>query len=312
MASARQVNRFALYGERAYTQPAEFVHIEPISRRSRLHEGTIAPHAHPEIFQMLLLEAGAGSLATDGDEAVLAPGALVALPAGCVHAFHFGEDAEGWVLSIAIALFDDQRIAGLCGGAQRPGRTPRWLQLDGRAQARLAWLFADLAEVLAGDRAGVLPDAVAARLALVLTLADEQLLQQSDGQWPRGVRDDLATRFRTLVELHFRDGWSVVDYALRLGATTVTLTRASRDAFRKAPGEVVLDRILLEAMRSLIYSTAPVSQIADDLGFADGAYFARFFKVHSGMTASAFRRTRGWFTGVPGSMRAGAEAESGR
>ena len=84
-------------------------------------------------------------------------------------------------------------------------------------------------------------------------------------------------------------------YARQLGATAVTLTRATRAVLGRAPGEVVLDRVLLEAMRSLTYSTAPVSQIASDLGCADNAYFARFFRTRSGMTASAFRHERGWF-----------------
>lgn len=296
MAGSRQVDRYALYGEREGALPPEFVHIETVSQRSRLFEWTIAPHAHPGIFQLLLLEAGGGALATDGDEATLAPGALVALPAGCVHAFRFGDDAEGWVLSIATDLLNDPRIAALCAGARQAGRAPRWLALDADDRARLGWLFADLAGVLAGDRAGILPDAVAARLALLLALVEERLGRQVDACAAGGSpRSGLAERFRGLVELHFRDGWGVADYARELGATAVTLTRASREAFDRAPGEVVLDRVLLEAMRSLTYSTAPVSQIAGDLGFADSAYFARFFKTRSGMTASAFRRTRGWF-----------------
>lgn len=294
--------------------PPEFVHIEPISQRSRLHEGTIAPHAHPGIFQMLLLAAGSGVLATDGAQAALAPGAIVALPVGCVHAFRFGTDAEGWVLSVAADLLNDPRIAALCAAARQPGVLPRWHHLPPHdaGWSRLCWLFADLAAALAGDRAGVLADAVAARLALVVALVEEQLRHSEELRPVRAApRERLADRFHGMVDLHFRDGWAIGDYARALGSTAVTLTRATRAAFGKAPGEVVLDRVLLEAMRSLTYSTAPVSQIADDLGFADSAYFARFFKSRSGMTASAFRRERGWFTGGAGSVRGSAKAGKG-
>ncbi|MDR3400999.1 MAG: helix-turn-helix domain-containing protein, partial [Chthoniobacter sp.] len=62
-----------------------------------------------------------------------------------------------------------------------------------------------------------------------------------------------------------------------------------------APGEVVRDRLLLEAMRSLTYTSAGIGQIAEHLGFADPAYFSRFFKQRVGMTASAFRRDKAWF-----------------
>jgi AraC family transcriptional activator of pobA len=63
---------------------------------------------------------------------------------------------------------------------------------------------------------------------------------------------------------------------------------------QRAPGEVVRDRILLEAMRSLTYTSAGITQISDHLGFDDPAYFSRFFKQRVGMTASAFRRNNAW------------------
>lgn len=302
MDAPREVRRFALYGEGNGPLAPEFVHIETISQRSRLFDWTISPHAHPGIFQILLLEAGSGVLAIDGAERGLRPGTLVALPSGCVHAFRFAPDAEGWVLSIAVDLLNDRRISALCGASGSAGGDPRWGDAgEGGAEsaaavARIGWLLADLAGVLAHDRAGLLPDAVAARIALILALVEEALAPHGTPAPPRrgGARAGLAARFREAVELHFRDGWSVQDYANALGVTAPTLTRACRAALGKAPGEAVLDRTLLEAMRSLTYSAATVSQIAGDLGFADTAYFARFFKARSGMTAGAFRRQRGW------------------
>ncbi len=48
---------------------------------------------------------------------------------------------------------------------------------------------------------------------------------------------------------------------------------------------------MLEAKRSLIYTTLPVSKIAFDLGFNDPAYFSRFFAARAGLSPAAFRRT---------------------
>jgi AraC family transcriptional activator of pobA len=42
----------------------------------------------------------------------------------------------------------------------------------------------------------------------------------------------------------------------------------------------------------LIYSSAPVSLIAYELGFSDPAYFSRFFKRRIGTTPSVFREHR--------------------
>ncbi|NBC36053.1 helix-turn-helix domain-containing protein [Novosphingobium sp. FSY-8] len=293
-----EIDRYALYGEGNGAIPAEFVHLESISSRSSQYEWSIAPHAHPGIFQLLVLEAGKGELITDGASLRLLPMAVVAVPSGAVHAFRFDPSAEGWVLSLADALLHDPRLApfvaqvALAGGKVRYGQ----VAAEGAAAARLAWLLNDLARGLDEGRAGALAHPLMAELALVLTLADG-LVEQSPAPGPRSGADDLVARFRRLVDQHFREGWAVERYVAALVTTQPTLTRACRKVLDKPPGEVVLDRILLEAMRSLTYTAAGVSQIAASLGFADAAYFARFFKGRTGMTASAFRDSRAWLDG---------------
>jgi AraC family transcriptional activator of pobA len=315
-----EVSRFSLYGEGNGAIAPEFLHIEPISDRSSRYEWTISPHSHPGIFQLLLLQSGSGVLASEGAEAALRPVTLVALPSGCVHAFRFGAGTEGWVLSIAADLLGDPRIAALFDAGDFAGGRPRWVELPkgGRDAARAGWLLSDLALALAGDRSGPLPNPLAAQLALVLAVAGALLAEgEQDAQAP-AHRADLVRRFRQLAEQHFREGWSVARYADALGTTVPTLTRHCRALAQKAPGELLLDRLLLEAMRALTYTRAGVGQIADDLGFADPAYFARFFKGRTGMTASAFRRQRAWLSptapatrgrsgggGAPGSSPAG-------
>lgn len=312
-----EVSRFSLYGEGNAAIAPEFLHIEPISDRSSRFEWTISPHSHPGIFQLLLLQSGSGVLASEGVEAALRPATLVALPNGCVHAFRFDAGTEGWVLSIAADLLGDQRIAALFDAGELAGGAPRWLALPkgGRQARRLGWLLADLAATLAGDRSGPLPNPVAAQLALVLSLAGAVLAESEDEVRAAAHRADLVRRFRQLAERHFREGWSVARYAAMLGTTVPTLTRHCRAIADKAPGELLLDRVLLEAMRALTYTRAGVGQIADDLGFADPAYFARFFKGRTGMTASAFRSQRAWLSparpGARGRSASGAELESG-
>ena len=299
-----RVSTHALYGEGPGPIAPEFIHIEPISERSSRFEWTIAPHSHPGIFQVLLLQSGGGLLASEGVEARLVPPALVLLPSGCVHAFRFDAGAEGWVLSLANDLLGDPRLAPVAAASALAG--PRWTGCDAASAARLGWLLADLAGALAGDRSGPVPDRLAAEIALVLATAREALEAGGGGEEAPLGRAALVRRFRQLVEVHFRQGWSVADYARALGASPPTLTRAVRAALGKPPGEAVLDRVLLEAMRCLTYTGASVAQVADELGFADPAYFARFFKARTGMTASAFRRERAWLRQGRAGLRAGA------
>lgn len=301
--SHRDIRRYALYGEGNPPIAPEFLHIETISARSSQHEWTIAPHAHPGIFQLLVLQSGTGEMVDDTGRRDLHPCSVVAVPSGAVHAFRFGPGAQGWVLSVADALLHDARLSGFgtMAGLVSPvsgGVMLRQWPEQGRDARRLAWLLEDLAACVTGEGVGTASPSVVAELAMVLTLvgADRAPASAPVG---RGRQDALVARFRRLVEIHYREGWTVAEYAAALAATTPTLTRACRAVIGRAPGEVVQDRLLLEAMRLLTYTASSISEIAEGLGFADPAYFARFFKGHTGVTASAFRQQRRWFGPEP-------------
>ncbi|MFN3457065.1 MAG: helix-turn-helix domain-containing protein [Novosphingobium sp.] len=284
-------NRYTLYGEEGISLPPEFIHLERIRDRATLHDWTIEPHAHPHMMQLLLLQSGSVELQGErGAEALAAP-AQVLIPPTCVHAFRFDAGAEGWVLSVAADLANDPRLSGLLGNLEGFGGSAIAVSLAAHPLAlhRLGWLLDDLAQRL-GQGGGTGP-ALLAQVALILATA----LDAGSGNrnQPGDGREPLVVRFRALVEQHYREHLSVAEYAARLGTTTSTLTRATRALAGKPPAEIVHDRLILEARRNLAFSGASAAQIAYALGFADPAYFARFFKARTGQTTSAFRRDRG-------------------
>jgi AraC-like DNA-binding protein len=54
-------------------------------------------------------------------------------------------------------------------------------------------------------------------------------------------------------------------------------------------GDLIRERVLLEAKRLLANSDLMISQIAETLNFEDNAYFTRFFKKYLGTTPEGFR-----------------------
>jgi AraC family transcriptional activator of pobA len=298
MRNRRDIRQFGLYGEGFGSSEPEFVHIETISSRSSLHNWAIAPHIHPNIFQLLYLRGGEGVLAVDGAELKLVPPVLVIVPCGCVHAFRFKTSTEGWVLSFADSLVDDRRLTGLDIGTIARGSQVLRLPLDANPTQGhlLAELLADLAQ-RHDARPGLLTTCVMALLGLLLSLAHE-LAKESMAPKEAGLgrRIALVRRFSRLVEHHMREQWSVAHYAEALGTTSPTLTRACREVTGKPPGRLVLDLRLREAKRALSYTDASVGLISDELGFSDPAYFARVFRRLTGLTATAYRRERFWPT----------------
>lgn len=301
--ASRSFARFALYGEASGAVAPEFLHIEPISTRSSRHEWTITAHTHPGIFQLLLVERGTGVLTADSAVIDLVPGSLVALPSGSIHAFAFAENAEGWVLSLATSLVGDLGLRNRPPGLGLAARGKASAAIAQQQHQRLAWLFAQIAADFAADGASHMADTRLAMLTLLLVLGDEVLGQTPAVTLPAsGIearRERLMQRFQAAVDSHYRDGWPISRYAALLGTSTPTLARTCQIVLGRSPGEIVADRIQLEAMRLLTYSALSVGQIADELGFSDRTYFARFFKARTGLTARRFRVERAWIEHFP-------------
>lgn len=286
-----QVPTYALYGEAAAPGDAEFLHCETIESRSRLHGFRIRPHRHEQFFQLLLMTGGEGEVAFDGIRAVLMPPCLVLLPSLVVHDFSFSDDVGGLVLTLyechlATLLRGDQQAAALLAG-------PLVVPLAGdRTTART---IADSLTAVAAEFAGRAPGRlgmIEAHLAVALLAACRAHLVvplPSPGTQVPGVAH--VARFRQLVDSHFRDHLAVEDYAGRLGVTPVHLRRLCRRHLGAAPLGVVRARLLLEARRLLVFTSLGVKEVAAALGFADHAYFSRFFRHETGRSPTAFRAT---------------------
>jgi AraC family transcriptional activator of pobA len=100
---------------------------------------------------------------------------------------------------------------------------------------------------------------------------------------------DLFRRFEALLEQHFLAHWTVSDYAAALSITPTHLSRVARAATGHAASQLILERIIREARRNLVYTNLPVATIAFALGFNDPAYFSRLFAGATGVSPRRFR-----------------------
>jgi AraC family transcriptional activator of pobA len=106
----------------------------------------------------------------------------------------------------------------------------------------------------------------------------------------RGGAPTTAQRFRQLVELHYREGLSIDEFALRLGVTRAHLHDACLRATGDTPLRVLHERLMGEARARLAQTDLSVEQVGYGLGFRDPAYFNRFFKRRAGQSPGLYRR----------------------
>ncbi len=101
---------------------------------------------------------------------------------------------------------------------------------------------------------------------------------------------DLFRHFSILVEQHFIKEHSVQFYAEQLHKAPKTLSNQFAILKLQTPIEIIHQRIILEAKRLITYTQLSFSEIAFELGYEELAHFSRFFKNHTSISPSEYRK----------------------
>lgn len=284
---------------RVYDQrdPECEVHYETFGRLAQFFGRNTPPHRHYCFYQVHILVKGSIRLNLDGQVYGGAAPLLIFTPPTIPHSFYSEEDTDGHVLTVRQEVVRSWYRA-------MPGQWPDTL-LREAAFIELASLPAASGEDFAalvntvellqreadrdakGHSALLLALGECAFIHLSrLLLAHEPVMAQR----PERSEDlRLFLSFCDLVEAHFRDHLTLTDYAGRLLITEARLNDICRRMAERPSKEIVHERLLQEARRLLLFSAVPVSEISYQLGFADPAYFSRFFTKRAGMPPSQFR-----------------------
>lgn len=96
-------------------------------------------------------------------------------------------------------------------------------------------------------------------------------------------------KFKQLLAASFKEHHLVSFYADKMNMSPGHLNKVVRDASGKSPSLWIEEMLLLETKAMLAQTDFSIQQIASSLGFLDQSYFGRFFKKHTGVSASAYR-----------------------
>lgn len=99
--------------------------------------------------------------------------------------------------------------------------------------------------------------------------------------------------FQALVEKHFLNEKNLSFYAGLLHIAPNTLSKKIKQNFNKTPSKIIHDRVILEAKRKIHLTRKSIKEIALELNFSDEFYFSKYFKKHTGISPSQFRKEGG-------------------
>ena len=100
----------------------------------------------------------------------------------------------------------------------------------------------------------------------------------------------IVRNFERLIEEHFHEKHHVQEYAEMLVLTPNYLNAVCNKGKGRPAGELIRERIMLEARRLLLHDGSTVAEIGNTLNFTDNSYFGRFFKKYEGISPEKFRK----------------------
>lgn len=290
---SEQISNYALYSESPSSADPELVHIETIHSRANLFDWSINIHKHPNMYQLIFVLEGGALVHMDGVQTVQEAPSVICIPAGVVHGFEFAKGTVGQVVTVSQLVLQDEQFQQRFPFRELLFSQAHILPLQQR-HADWDYLTSTLQALAAEyEQQQVGKQAMFAWLLYGLLLKIGRQLQLLPG-----MQQDLSgyqlrhQQLLQLIEQHYREHWSAQDYAQALNTTTMSLSRTCQAVGASSVKELQQDRLLLEAQRLLIYTSASANKVAYELGFKDPAYFSRFFKRRTGLSPVQFRQSR--------------------
>ena len=102
--------------------------------------------------------------------------------------------------------------------------------------------------------------------------------------------DNLIRKFKESVDTNFRKEHSTSFYANVIHITTDHLTRTIKNKIGQTAKEYIQSRIIIEAKRLLYFTELSNKEIGYELGFDEPANFSAFFKKHTMLSPSTFKK----------------------
>lgn len=248
-------------------------------------------HKHT-FYHLVYFTEGDGEQVIDFEQFPVKKGVIYFMRPGQVHNWHFKGAIDGYVVNFYDRFFEHLHLPvawlkqfpffAASAGAQV-------ITLRKAVQEKLNGLFEQLLNEQT-HAAGMHSEMQAVLLLQIFITVAREVPAAAVVQGNENYNSTILLNFQELIEKHFREWRLPKQYAAQLYITPNHLNALCKDLTGLPAGELIRNRIILEAKRLLVNIDLSVANIAVSLQFADSSYFVKFFKKYSGSTPEAFRK----------------------
>jgi len=271
------------------SKPADFI-ISRFGQYLEQRNYLLQPHGH-SFYHLVFFTKGAGKQTIDFTSFHVKPGQIYFMNPGQVHSWQFSGEVDGYLVNFSENFFDSF--------FKEPNYLDRFPFFGGYGEDQVIHLTVhyqkevlELFERLLIELKPVKNHATEMIRTLLLQLFITVIRQIEPARLKQLSKPGFTTlrNFQKLVNENYIKLKLPSEYAARLYITPNYLNALCRDLLGKSAGEIIRDRIMLEARRLLINADISITEIATQLNFQDNSYFTKFFKKYAGKTPEEFRK----------------------
>lgn len=257
----------------------------------KVHPNLHLAHGH-SFYHLVLFTKGGGHHTIDFNTFPVEVGQVYFMAPGQVHSWSFEGDIDGYVVNFSDGLFQSflkeshylESFRFLSGEVK-----DQVIKLDKEALPHAVALLEQIVAE-AGTKDAFHQDAVCSLLLLFFILVARQAPDAKESTERAHPSVVVLQNFRKLLNQYYSQYKLPKDYAALLYVTPNYLNALCNDLLGKSAGDVIRERILLEAKRQLVNLDESIAGIGYNLGFTDNSYFTKFFRKYTGVTPEDFRR----------------------
>jgi AraC-like DNA-binding protein len=266
------------------------IHCDILSSHLKKYPGLIIPDK-PYYFITILFTQGLGIHEIDFTTHRISRGHISFVAPGQVHSWKFTKDIEGIIFLHSKDFYD------LNFTHKRVSHFPFFCSIYNTACVKVAQrdlnYFKSLFDLVVSEfhlNTLMSLSKICSLIDIIYTDATRIYNPQEEHWEQNGPYLKKFIRLEELISKKYKTIKSPGEYAKLMHISERHLNRICKSTVKQSVGDVIHERIILEAKRLLASGDVAVSEVAVKLGYDDPAYFSRLFKIKTGFSASEFMK----------------------
>jgi AraC family transcriptional activator of pobA len=253
------------------------------------HKNLKFPHKHT-FYHLVYFTSGSGKHSIDFIEFPVKAGQVYFMVPEQVHTWSMDSDTDGFIIN-----FDEQFLSDLITNPRYPEQfsffsgdaKDQVLIIPAKTRAQFEGLLKTIVDESRKEEQHA-KDFIRTSLIQLFIVAGRCCATET--RQSQRYNSVLLSNFKKLIDQYYKEKKLPKEYADLLFITPNHLNALTVEATGRSAGELIRDRIILEAKRLLVNADMSVSELAAELNFSDNSYFTKFFKKYVGVTPDSFRK----------------------